>query len=168
MSILSKLQYIYHRIWQNAHRGHEVYTDRQQGFVSLAALCLLLVMLGFGLALLYFVRAAWSDNMAYQQEMNLRLAAEGAVEQQARIYEQGNPDMELVPFEPYQSEQSSVAMPGLKVTVKPERLDAKLLLTGYARWQPVGSWVHEKVVRGLLRKQPTKEGIRYVWCGWTT
>ena len=43
--------------------------------MSLAALCLMMLMLGFGLAILYFVRAAWSDNIAYQQEMDLRLVA---------------------------------------------------------------------------------------------
>ena len=129
--------------------------------MSLAALCLMLVMLGFGLAMLYFVRAAWSDNIAYQQEMDLRLAAEGAVEQEARMYELGRGISNE-----YRAMESSAAMPEMEVRVTPEYREDKLILTGAACWRPAGGWLHKKVVRGLLRKRATKKGERYVWCGW--
>lgn len=159
MSIRSRQQYTCQWIRQSVYRGHEVCGDGQQGVVSLAALCLMMVMLGFGLAMLYFVRAAWSDNIAYQQEMDLRLAAEGAVEQEARMYELGLSDGD-------QSVESSAAMSGMEVRVTPEYREDKLILTGAACWRPAGGWMHKKVVRGLLRKQATKKGERYVWCGW--
>lgn len=129
--------------------------------MSLAALCLMMLMLGFGLAILYFVRAAWSDNIAYQQEMDLRLAAEGAVEQEARMYELGRGISNE-----YRAMESSAAMPEMEVRVTPEYREDKLILTGAACWRPAGGWLHKKVVRGLLRKQATKKGERYVWCGW--
>ena len=129
--------------------------------MSLAALCLMMVMLGFGLAMLYFVRAAWSDNIAYQQEMDLRLAAEGAVEQEARMYELGRGISNE-----YRAMESSAAMPEMEVRVTPEYREDKLILTGAACWRPAGGWLHKKVVRGLLRKRATKKGERYVWCGW--
>ncbi len=130
--------------------------------MSLAALCLMMLMLGFGLAILYFVRAAWSDNIAYQQEMDLRLAAEGAVEQEARMYELGRGISNE-----YRAMESSAAMPEMEVRVTPEYREDKLILTGAACWRPAGGWLHKKVVRGLLRKRATKKGERYVWCGWT-
>ncbi len=129
--------------------------------MSLAALCLMMLMLGFGLAILYFVRAAWSDNIAYQQEMDLRLAAEGAVEQEARMYELGRGISNE-----YRAMESSAAMPEMEVRVTPEYREDKLILTGAACWRPAGGWLHKKVVRGLLRKRATKKGERYVWCGW--
>ena len=161
MSIRSRQQYTCQWIRQSVYRGHEVCGDGQQGFVSLAALCLMMVMLGFGLAMLYFVRAAWSDNIAYQQEMDLRLAAEGAVEQEARMYELGRGISNE-----YRAMESSAAMPEMEVRVTPEYREDKLILTGAACWRPAGGWLHKKVVRGLLRKRATKKGERYVWCGW--
>ncbi|MBP8598141.1 MAG: hypothetical protein KBI24_02695 [Selenomonas sp.] len=161
MSIRSRQQYICQWIRQSVYRSPEVCRDGQQGFVSLAALCLMMLMLGFGLAILYFVRAAWSDNIAYQQEMDLRLAAEGAVEQEARMYELGRGISNE-----YRAMESSAAMPEMEVRVTPEYREDKLILTGAACWRPAGGWLHKKVVRGLLRKRATKKGERYVWCGW--
>ena len=142
----------------------------QQGIISVGALCLLLVMMGFGLALLYFVRQMWSDNQSYQQEMTMRLAAESAVECQAIDFERSGCQAELLPMDQGQrmTITQPVAIDGLNVTVTAVRRSDCLLLVGCALWRPKGeNWEHKKIVKGILRKyKNTGEESRYVWCGW--
>ena len=144
----------------------------QQGIISVGALCLLLVMMGFSLALLYFVQQMWSDNQAYQQEMTMRLAAESAVECQAADFERsGSRQVELLPLNQLQrlAINRPVDVDGLEVTVTVVRQSDSLLLIGCALWRPQGeNWEHKKIVRGIMRKYAdTEEENRYVWCGWT-
>ena len=143
----------------------------QQGIISVGALCLLLVMMGFGLALLYFVRQMWVDNQAYQQEMTMRLAAESAVECQAADFERSGHQVELLPLNKQQrlAVTRPVDIDGLEVTVTGLRQADCLLLIGCALWRPEGEhWEHKKIVRGILRKYgSSEEEKRYVWCGWT-
>lgn len=142
----------------------------QQGIVSVGALCLLLVLMGVGLALLYFVQQMWADNQSYQQEMTMRLAAESVVECQAADFERHGSEAELLPLNQHQ--RLAVARPstdGLEVTLTGIRRADCLLLVGCALWRPAGEqWEHKKIVRGILRRYADAEmGGRYVWCGWT-
>ena len=145
-------------------RGNELRAG-EAGAVTVVMLCLMLVVVLFALAMLHTIHTMQTANEEYQQEMQLRLTAEGVTEQAAQ----------LLMAEPQQADacwghkRTEIKTTGfcypdtmaVQVTAVP-RQDT-LYLIGFARYKEAGArWERHRFVKGVLRK----DGNAYVWLGW--
>ncbi|SFT52394.1 hypothetical protein SAMN02910356_00890 [Selenomonas sp. GACV-9] len=137
----------------------------EEGAVTVVMLCLLMVVVMFALAMMHTVHTMQKANADYQQEMQLRLAAEGVTEQAAQQL-MAQPGMAAS----WQDEDSQPLAGNrfiypetmaVQVTALPRK--DKLYLIGFARYKDRGAkWERHRMVKGVLKK----EGDAYVWLGW--
>lgn len=131
-------------------------TSRQSGMASLLALLEIVVLLGFGLGILYFTKNGMQNTLDYQQEVAMRLQIEGEVEADGHrnLEKEGSNPVAL-------ASQITRDIDGkyrLVITRKVQG-DAIFIIGGIFT---KGEIEQRQVVKGLWQK----EGNRYVFQGW--
>ena len=137
----------------------------EAGAVTVVMLCLMLVVVLFALAMLHTIHTMQAADEEYQQETQLRLAAEGVTEQAAQLLT-AHPEQAEVGWGHKRTEIKTAGFcypdnMAVQVTAVPRQ--DKLYLLGFARYKEAGArWERHRLVKGVLRK----EGTSYVWLGW--
>lgn len=147
----------------------------ERGVVSLVGLCVLMVVLLFGLALAHFVHSGGALAAEYEREMQLRLAAESAVETAAARLETSASAYGVPPDRGAHRRVTIDRIPmadGIELSVfietPSEHAPAGTLEVAAvardvsARMPDGGTWQRAKIVRARLEKR----GERYVWRRW--
>ncbi len=147
----------------------------ERGVVSLVGLCVLMVVLLFGLALAHFVHSGGAVAAEYEREMQLRLAAESGVETAAARLEASASAYGVPPDRGTHRQVTIDRIPmadGIEVSVfiepPSEHAPAGTLEVAAvardvsARMPDGGTWQRAKIVRARLEKK----GERYVWRRW--
>ena len=137
----------------------------EQGMVSILGLCLLFVMLLFGMTLMYAAGNCMETERNFQEEAQLRLAAESGMEEAAlQVEKEDAADLDRVGAFPnadciYEAE----VFPGIHVMTYASRRENRLeLLARAKRFDAVSRRTSCRSVHGCMEKK----GEHYVWYGW--
>lgn len=144
--------------------------NRQRGMVSLVILCLMLVVIFLGMGLFYFARQGAESVQQYREEMRMRLAAEGAVEDvwaNVNQYEDafaGLREGRQVSL-PYNNQSE-----GLKIKIyallKQEKI--YIIATVFRQQDELDRDLEPHcIVKGVLIKVRENGKTYYKWLGWT-
>ncbi len=143
----------------NEHRS--VVRMREQGMASFLALALMLVLTVLGLSCLLFAGNSRQMTAEYQREVQLDLAAAGALE---RVAQEACRDPAALqrnnPAHLYEEERLTAFGP-LILRVAGRQAAGYIELTAVAHEQHDARWQRHRAVRGILVE---KEG-GYVWLG---
>lgn len=140
-------------------------TRSEEGSISVLMLYFMTVVMFFSMAMLYYVQSGTQAGDMYELEMQLRLAAESAVEQEA-VYLEQHPekvaewqDKEKVS----RGDADITPVEGTKISITILPRQEKLYVVAYAERKPRKTkWTQHKMVKGALKKV----GDRFVWQGW--
>ncbi len=162
MCILCIQLYIYRMIFPDRSRRKN--RQGEQGIIGVFVLCLMMLVMLMGTGLLYVIRQGAQEGEDYRREMELRLAAESLVEQEAcRIEAQADLADGLTEKEP--TPISEVCRPewadcSLRLTLV--RCSPYLYIVAYAYQDETSGWERYKFAKGVMKH----EGNHYRWQGW--
>ena len=146
----------------------------ERGMISAVGLCVLTAIVLLGMAAAQFMRGGGSMAAEYEREMQLRLAAESAVETAAAALEQ-SADVYGAP--PDLGRTKEIVVEGVPTAEKIELyvfietppvagafldVGAAAMDSGEPHIPDGEDWMRAKVVRGRMEKK----GNRYVWRRW--